>query len=520
MSAGVPTAAVRRRHAWCVWAVIALAAVASRAEALGLGEARVISGLNAPLVAEIAVVDATPAELEALRAEVPGRDVFARYGLERPELLASASVTLRTFGAGAPVLVLRTTQPVSEPFLTVLVAANWGRGRVLREFNLIVDRPSETAEPLMPMEVQAPAVAPGRSGDVERAPEEVPAPVSIRPEASESARPAPATVTVRSGDTLGRLAAAVARRTGVTRAQAMVGIYQANREAFGASMNDLRAGAVLRIPDAADLAMLPPSMVSAEVNRAVSQWRSRSGAPTQVADPTGRLRLVAPSEVSVGTGGEARADGAAQAARPAGADTRGDGDAAPSAEPVEQRLARIEQQLLEKQRLLEVTSAQLADLQAKAATAPQTGQTGLIATVQAMFGKVWWLWGVLLLAVLALVGLLLATRRRATAAEAELQAWAQAPRAESTAPPAPSTPAMSPASVESVPAPTATVPDAPDDMEGDPPTLEEAGSKIDLARAFIEMGDVAAARAELDAVLRIGDEAQREEAQRLLDSIA
>jgi pilus assembly protein FimV len=518
-----------------ILAALASVGVAAQAQALGLGEARVISGLNAPLVAEIAVVDATPAELAALRAEIPGRDVFMRYGLDWPGFLATASVTLRTSSAGTPVLVVRTEQAVSEPFLTLLVAANWGRGRVLREFNLVVDRPSETAEPLTPMEVQAPAVQPGRSGTVDRAsepaPEPAPEPASApapERETRSPARPSGDSVTVRSGDSLSRIAATVARRQGVTTSQALVGIYEANREAFGASMNDLRAGAVLRIPDAAELAALPPQRVTAEVNRAVSQWRGRSGASTQVADATGRLRLVAPSEISVGLGGDTRAaePPVAKRADPPKASEGPSATTNPTAtagETVDQRLARIEQQLLEKQRLLEVTSAQLADLQAAAAAAPQAGQTGLVTTLQAMFGKVWWLWGMLLLTVLALVGMLLGVRRRAAAAEAELQAWAQAPRQEWSTPAS----APSPTTVEVAPAPATPVAAAasapatvdPDDLEGDPPTIEEAGSKIDLARAFIEMGEQAAARAELEDVLRIGNVSQRQEAQRLLDSL-
>jgi len=57
------------------------------------------------------------------------------------------------------------------------------------------------------------------------------------------------------------------------------------------------------------------------------------------------------------------------------------------------------------------------------------------------------------------------------------------------------------------------------DLEGDPPPVDEAGSKIDLARAFIEMGHHDAAILELQAALRIGDERQRAEAIRLLDSL-
>jgi FimV-like protein len=77
----------------------------------------------------------------------------------------------------------------------------------------------------------------------------------------------------------------------------------------------------------------------------------------------------------------------------------------------------------------------------------------------------------------------------------------------------------------SAPAPVATpsptsvgeTTDLLEDPEGDPPMPDESGNKLDLARAFIEMGDVAAARMELEQVLARGDEAQREDARRLLD---
>jgi FimV-like protein len=58
-----------------------------------------------------------------------------------------------------------------------------------------------------------------------------------------------------------------------------------------------------------------------------------------------------------------------------------------------------------------------------------------------------------------------------------------------------------------------------EDLEGDPPPVDEAGSKINLARAFIEMGQHDAAILELQAALRLGDETQRAEAIRLLDSL-
>jgi pilus assembly protein FimV len=490
-----------------------------RAEALGLGEARVTSGLNAPLIAEIEVLDATPAELQALRAEIPAREVFTRYGLDWPGFLSTASVTLRAGAGAAPVLVLRSEQPVSEPFITVLIAANWGRGRVLREYNLVVDRPDETVPGLAPVEVRGPTVDAGRDGAIERE-EPVtiadPPPQPMRPASPEPTRSASAaagSIEVRRGDTLSRIAEGVAQRSGVTRAQALVGLYQANPEAFGASMNDLRAGAVLRIPDAAELEALPPMLVAREVDRAIKDWRQRSGLPTRVADPGGRLRLVAPSEVTVGTGGGAivpTGSGAGSAAAGRGEET------------VEQRLARIEAELIEKQRLLEVTSSQLAELQARAAEAPLAADAGALGALRGLLGKAWWLWFLAAAAAAVAASLFVGARRRAAAAESELDAYMRV-RVAPTPAPAVEVAAWS----TSAPAPAATpsstsvgeTTDLLEDPEGDPPMPDESGNKLDLARAFIEMGDSAAARIELEQVLVRGDEAQREDARRLLDAL-
>jgi pilus assembly protein FimV len=51
------------------------------------------------------------------------------------------------------------------------------------------------------------------------------------------------------------------------------------------------------------------------------------------------------------------------------------------------------------------------------------------------------------------------------------------------------------------------------------PTMTEVGTKLDLARAYIDMGDPGGARSILEEVLDEGDEAQRQQAQQLLDSI-
>jgi pilus assembly protein FimV len=63
---------------------------------------------------------------------------------------------------------------------------------------------------------------------------------------------------------------------------------------------------------------------------------------------------------------------------------------------------------------------------------------------------------------------------------------------------------------------------APGDVSGDVDdarTMTEVGTKLDLARAYVDMGDPSGARSILEEVLEEGDEAQRQQAQQILDTI-
>ena len=59
--------------------------------------------------------------------------------------------------------------------------------------------------------------------------------------------------------------------------------------------------------------------------------------------------------------------------------------------------------------------------------------------------------------------------------------------------------------------PTAIVPDV---------TLSEVGTKLDLARAYIDMGDPDGAKSILEEVIKEGDENQQAEAKKLVDDLS
>ncbi|HEY4449449.1 MAG TPA: FimV/HubP family polar landmark protein [Steroidobacteraceae bacterium] len=122
-------------------ALALLLALPSAAFALGLGDIRLLSALNAPLEAEIDLVDVTPEEMATVQAQLASRETFARYGLDWPAYLTSVQVRTVRMPDGREVIKLKSNDPISDPFLTMLVEVNWARGKLVREYTMLLDPP-------------------------------------------------------------------------------------------------------------------------------------------------------------------------------------------------------------------------------------------------------------------------------------------------------------------------------------------------------------------------------------------
>src|SRR3989449_4026995 len=88
--------------------------------AAGLGQLSVISPLGQPLNAEIEIVSLQPGEEEGLVARLASPDAFRAAGIDFNPALVSARFAIERRG-GRPLLRVRTTQPVNDPFLEILV---------------------------------------------------------------------------------------------------------------------------------------------------------------------------------------------------------------------------------------------------------------------------------------------------------------------------------------------------------------------------------------------------------------
>ena len=112
--------------------------------ALGLGEIHLNSALNEPMNAEIDLIAAAPDELTALRATLASREAFTRYGIDKPPFLSSLTFKVGKGKDGHDALLVRSTESIPEPFVTFLVEVNWARGRLMREYTVLLDPPVYT----------------------------------------------------------------------------------------------------------------------------------------------------------------------------------------------------------------------------------------------------------------------------------------------------------------------------------------------------------------------------------------
>jgi pilus assembly protein FimV len=116
--------------------------------ALGLGEIEVNSFLNQPLSAEIEVISARPGEIDDLLVSLATREAFTRAGLDRPRHLSDLKFTVNKSEDGESAVIMVTTRSaIKEPFLNFLIEADWSKGRLLREFTVLLDPPFYAEQP-------------------------------------------------------------------------------------------------------------------------------------------------------------------------------------------------------------------------------------------------------------------------------------------------------------------------------------------------------------------------------------
>jgi len=361
--------------------------------ALGLGEIDLKSSLNQPLNAEVELLSATESELEELKVTIGSSAAFDNAGIERPLFLTKLRFEIKTKPGGTPVIRITSREAVQEPFLDFLLELSWSKGRLLREYTVLVDPP-----------VTMPAAAPALQAPfAQSATPSAQATGSFQParRVTHTAQMPPVSVgpgeygPVKRNDTLWKVAAQVRPDTGVSMEQTMLGLLRANPEAFqDNNINNLKAGVILRVPSREDMMSISRAEALRESRAQYAAWREARGllqpaqgqGATQISAPVAesRLELVSPDTADGGVAtGSAQDEAQLQKlksellmANEAVEEQRRQG------EDMSSRLGVLEEQIVNMQRLIQLKDEELARLQAQAGvesieqpvTEPETGE--------------------------------------------------------------------------------------------------------------------------------------------------
>jgi pilus assembly protein FimV len=385
--------------------------LSSAVHALGLGEIEIQSALNDPLKAVITLTSGTPEELKDLKISIAPREAFERAGISRPPILRDFQFTIEQTEKNRPVIRISTREAVREPFLVFLVEATWPRGRLLRQYTVLVDPPlTIPAQPPVP---KTPVTAPPpRATATVTAPpvpqrrqpsRPAPQPASV-PAAAPQRESADTYGPVRRSETLWSIAQQLLPDESISSQQMMLALQRANPDAFlNNNINNLKAGAILRIPTREEIMARSRAEARSEVKRQHSEWKAARSAQAvpeappapepatapesatgAVATPETRLQLVAPDDESM------------EAAAATGAAESGSGTTESSADLQQQlalateeaqagraiaselqsRVGELEEQVSSMQRLLELKDQQLASLQNRLAADTAEVQSG------------------------------------------------------------------------------------------------------------------------------------------------
>jgi pilus assembly protein FimV len=289
-----------------VFTVMLWLMVSTRVFALGLGGIEVESTLNDPFRAVVQLTSATDEELKNLKVSIASREAFNRVGLAMPNILSGFTFSIDRTGAGRPVIRISGKDAVREPFLEFLLEASWPRGRLVRQYTVLIDPPYTM--PTTPVAPAMPVTPVPRAEPVKTEPVAQTRPASTRPVPTPTSVPVPPIQTrqadhygpVKRNDTLWLIAKQLRPDSDVSMNQMMLALLRANPGAFADNnINNLKAGSVLRVPDRDEIMALSRSEAHSVTSRQHSEWKQ-----AQQPEPAGTT--VTESEVEATPAAETR----------------------------------------------------------------------------------------------------------------------------------------------------------------------------------------------------------------------
>ncbi|QLG87720.1 hypothetical protein HQ393_05320 [Chitinibacter bivalviorum] len=275
----------------CVLAV-AMAAMPLLTQAAGLGRLNVLSGLGQPFRGEIDLVSVQPNEADSLVVSLAPPESYSTAQIAYPPASLGLRFNIEKRAGGQYYVVVNSTQPISEPFLDLLVELNWAAGRIQREYTALIDPADYSGGSSADKARFASTALPGArtSGAIKEAKQPkqskstatTPAPKTPQQhEATSGADSNQASTTgdsykVKAGDSLSSIAKQV-QPSGVSLEQVLVSLYRSNAAAFDGNMNRLKRGKILHVPAADEMKQVSKAEAAKEITVQAADWHSYRG---------------------------------------------------------------------------------------------------------------------------------------------------------------------------------------------------------------------------------------------------
>ena len=295
------------------WQLTAVAAAAlmglwgTHANALSLGRINVQSSLGEPLKAEIEILEINAEEAATLNARVAPPEAFKTAGLDYNAAMTSLSASLQRRANGRAYLKLSSDRAINEPFVDMILEANWSTGRIVRDYTMLFDPPNlrnsaatvvAPAQAPRPVLVQPTVPARAATPATPTATGARPPAAAVKPASSAKPQARPANsdtpqIVVKAGETAGRIAA-VNKPANVSLDQMLVALLRANPDAFiGDNVNRLKTGALVTLPTETEATATTTAQASQIISAQSEDFNAfrrklASSAPTTQTTPASR----------------------------------------------------------------------------------------------------------------------------------------------------------------------------------------------------------------------------------------
>ncbi|MEE2735367.1 MAG: FimV/HubP family polar landmark protein [Pseudomonadota bacterium] len=514
--------------------------------ALSLGELELKSKLGEPLNAEIPLNKTLSLSPRDIIIVLASAEDYSRFDKERSVIVTDLKFKVLENDSGGLYLEVTSTQPIKEPLFDFIIEVFWPSGKILLDYTVLLDLPIFDNRDNAPIELAiSKKENANTNGSVLGKKEKIIEKLSSKKGRERTQKDYGIT---KSGDTLWEIALKVRTDNSISIQQTMLALQRLNPDAFiNNNINLLKIGYVLRIPDALDMTQDSKLEANTLVQLQNEQFQDYKKSRLAQLDASPRERREPPIKNKYLDGKLTLLAANSSSGQRAGAGVLGikndtlqneldfareelDG-ARRSNNELNIRLDELNAQIETLNELIKLKDDQLAawrlemknlNESVRTSLSEKEGSSGSKATASSLLNDPLFVALIFTILVCGLVIAILLAKRKTGRQSSEDEDPSDFTGGEKIDWVGDSTKPADDVSVEiafTEDGAEQKSPEASNHNNGEPNIDEDANGKLNLARAYVDMGDQDSARPLLAAVLEEGNSEQIQEANILLDRL-